>query len=88
MIVKEFFEQRLDGVNLYKTYSNEGYFIQKINTTEFYTESIDIEGSIFEYIETGRLINPKEDVLEELEIENGDQELTDEEAMELLKEVF
>ena len=31
-IVKEFYKTRNDGVNLYKTYSNEGYIIHKLNT--------------------------------------------------------
>jgi hypothetical protein len=89
MLIREFFEQRVDGINLYKTYSDAGYFIQKIGTAEFYTEAIDTENSTFEYIETHHSIKPKkEETVEEPEIENGDRELTDEEAMKLIKEVF
>jgi hypothetical protein len=91
MIIKEFFEQRSDGINLYKTYSDMEFFIQKVGTSEFYAEAIDIEANSFEYVETARSIKLKkaeENIIEEPEIENGDQELTDEEAMELLKEVF
>ena len=52
MIVKEFYIKREDGVNLYKTYSNEGYMIQKLGTDEIYEEAIDIETANYEYVET------------------------------------
>ena len=52
MIVKEFYETREDGVKLYKTYSNEGYMIQKIGTDEVYSEAIDVETANYKYIET------------------------------------
>ena len=32
MIVKEFYRTRKDGINLYKTYSSEGFIIQKVGT--------------------------------------------------------
>lgn len=51
-IVKEFYKQRNDGVNLYKTYSNEGYKIHKLNTEEIYDEAIDVENAPYEYEET------------------------------------
>ena len=56
MIVKEFYKTRADGVNLYKTYSNEGYTIQKVGTDEVYDEAIDVEFMPHEYIETDQLI--------------------------------
>ena len=34
MIVREFYEERTDGVKLYKTYSDAGYYIQKVGTEE------------------------------------------------------
>lgn len=52
MIIKEFYRIREDGINLYKTYSNEGFFIQKVDTDEIYTEAIDIENASYAYIET------------------------------------
>lgn len=58
MIVKEFYRQRKDGVNLYKTYSSEGYIIQKVGTDEKYTTAIDVENATYEYIETDE--KPKE----------------------------
>lgn len=51
-IVREFYKTRNDGVNLYKTYSNEGYKIHKLNTDEIYDEAIDVENAPFEYEET------------------------------------
>lgn len=51
-IVKEFYRTRNDGVNLYRTYSNEGYMIHKLNTEEIYDEAIDVENTPFEYEET------------------------------------
>ena len=56
MIVKEFYRTREeDGVNLYKTYSSEGYLIQKVGTEEVYSEAIDVEDSPYVYEETDML---------------------------------
>ena len=52
MIKIEFYEQREDGVKLYKTYSDANYKIQKVGTNEIYDEAIDIENAGYEYIET------------------------------------
>lgn len=52
MIKIEFYEQRDDGVNLYRTYSDENYKIQKVGTDEIYDEAVDVENSGFEYVET------------------------------------
>jgi hypothetical protein len=52
MIVKEFYRTREDGVNLYRTYSNEDLQIHKVGTDEVYDEAIDVEGAPFAYEET------------------------------------
>ena len=65
-IVREFYKTRNDGVNLYKTYSNEGYMIHKLNTEEIHIEAIDVENAPFEYEETTEKIDGKE--LSELEL--------------------
>lgn len=52
MIKKEFFKTRKDGVNLYKTYSDEGYRIIQIETGNVYDEAIDIENASYNYEET------------------------------------
>lgn len=64
-IVKEFYKTRKDGVNLYRTYSNEGYIIHKLNTEEIYNEAIDVENAPFEYEETTE--KPETDDLSEIE---------------------
>ena len=52
MIVREFYKTRKDGVNLYRTYSDEQYMIRKIGTDEVYDEAIDVENAPYEYEET------------------------------------
>lgn len=56
MVVKEFYRTREDGVNLYKTYSNEGFYIQKVGTDEVYSEAIDVENAPYVYVETAEKI--------------------------------
>jgi hypothetical protein len=52
MIVREFYETRFDGVNLYRTYSDADLKIRKVGTDEIYDEAIDIEGAPYTYKET------------------------------------
>ena len=52
MIIKEYYKTRNDGVNLYRTYSDAGFKIQKVGTDEVYDEAIDIQGSPYMYVET------------------------------------
>lgn len=61
MIKIEFYKQRQDGINLYRTYSNENYKIQKVGTDEIYDEAIDIENAGYEYIETEEKIESTEE---------------------------
>lgn len=61
MIVKELHTTREDGVKLFRTYSDENKYIQKVGTTEIYSEAIDIEGATYEYIETEQVIENFED---------------------------
>ena len=56
MVVKEFYRVREDGVNLYRSYSDEGFYIQKVGTEEVYSEAIDVETAPYEYVETNELI--------------------------------
>ena len=60
MIVREFYKTREDGVNLYRTYSNENYKIRQIKTDTVYDEAIDVEEAGYTYEET-------EEKIEELE---------------------
>lgn len=56
-IVKEFYKTREDGVNLYRTYSDENKLIKKVGTEEIYEEAIDIETATYEYKETTETLN-------------------------------
>ena len=56
MIIKEFYETRKDGINLYRTYSDQSVYIRKVGTEEEYTEAIDVESAPFEYVETDKAI--------------------------------
>lgn len=67
MIVKEFYKTREDGINLYKTYSDENYYIQKAGTEEVYSEAIDVENSSYEYIETKEKIEDDFEEVDEVE---------------------
>lgn len=58
MIVREFYETRFDGVNLYRTYSDKGYYIKQLPTEIVYGEAIDVEDAFYEYEETDELIEP------------------------------
>ena len=55
-IVKEFYKTRTDGVNLYRTYSNEDYKILQVETGNIYDEAIDVEDTQYNYEETNEKI--------------------------------
>jgi len=50
MIITEFFRMREDGINLYRTYSDQNMCIQRDG--EIYEEAIDPEGTNRIYTET------------------------------------
>lgn len=52
MIVREFYKTRKDGVNLYKTYSDNNMYIRQIETGIEYSEAIDVEDVNYTYEET------------------------------------
>ena len=60
MIIKEFYETRKDGINLYRTYSDQSVYIRKVGTEEEYTEALDVESAPFEYVETDKTIETEE----------------------------
>lgn len=62
MIVKEFYETRRDGVNLYRTYSDANVYIRKVGTEEEYAEAIDVESAPYVYVETDIPIETEEAV--------------------------
>jgi hypothetical protein len=61
MVVKEFYKTREDGVNLFRTYSDNGFMIQKVGTDEVYEEAVDVEGVPFKYVETDEKIEENEE---------------------------
>lgn len=61
MVVKEFYRTRNDGVNLYRSYSNDGFYIQKVGTNEVYTEAIDVENAPYNYVETSDRIEERDE---------------------------
>lgn len=52
MIVREFYNTRDDGVNLYRTFSDEHFYIKQLPTNMVYSEAIDIESASYTYEET------------------------------------
>lgn len=68
MIVKEFYQTRGDGVNLYRTYSDENYKIRQIETDTVYDEAIDVENAVYTYEETEEKIETAEELKESEEM--------------------
>jgi hypothetical protein len=60
MIQREFYTQRKDGVNLYRTYSDANKYIKKVGTEEVYSEAIDVEKAPYEYEETSQDISDED----------------------------
>lgn len=65
MIIKEFYKTRLDGVKLFRTYSDEGKQILQNETGILYSEAIDVENAPYTYSESSEDIElTAEEVLE------------------------
>ena len=56
MLKREFYKTRKDGVNLYKSYSYENFYIKQIETGIEYMEAIDVEDAPYTYEETNKKI--------------------------------
>lgn len=69
MLKREFYKTRKDGVNLYKSYSDENFYIKQIETGIEYMEAIDVEDAPYTYEETNKKIeeepNTDENVTED-----------------------
>lgn len=61
MIKTEFYTTRKDGVNLYRTYSNQHVRIQCEQNGAVYDEAINVENNNYTYIETTEPIDDPED---------------------------
>ena len=56
MIKREFYEKRQDGVNLYRTFSDNGLYILQDQTGNEYEDAIDVENAPYTYSETDKPI--------------------------------
>ena len=64
MIKREDYLTREDGVNLYRTYSDEGFKIMQLQTGIVYDEAIDVEFAPYTYIDTTEKVEVYEEVEE------------------------
>ena len=64
MIRRVFYETREDGVNLYRTYSDECFKIMQLQTGIVYDEAIDVENAPYTYIETTEKVEVIEEVVD------------------------
>lgn len=62
MIQRDYYTRRRDGVVLYRSYSDEGYFIRQVETGNVYSEAIDVDGAPYTYEETDELVLKEEKV--------------------------
>ena len=60
MIARKFYKTRKDGVNLYRTYSDENFKILQVETGNIYDEAIDVETANYTYEETNEKIEETE----------------------------
>ena len=74
MIVTELFKTRADGVNLFRTYSDEGKQILQVETGNVYEEAIDVEGAPYTYVEYVEPTDDPEDT--NPEVKEGTDEST------------
>lgn len=65
MLRKEFYRTRDDGVNLYRTYSDENFMIRQNETGDLYDEAIDVENAPYTYTETDIPIEEEENEMVE-----------------------
>ena len=88
MIVKEFFETREDGVNLYHIYSDTNHYIIQSGTNTVYADVLDVENAGFEYTESDIVIGEEPEQSEVPEPTPGSEPTTLEEWKERkLKEI-
>ena len=64
MIIRKFYLTRADGVNLYRNYSDEGFYIIQNETNVEYSEAIDVENAPYTYTESLRLIEAEDEATE------------------------
>lgn len=85
MIIKEFLRTREDGVNLYRTYSDNSFMLRQIETGVLYSEPIDVEDAPYTYEETTILIENEEELHKPI---LAPDEISAEEFMTLVEEAL
>lgn len=65
MLKKEFYRTREDGINLYRSYSDENFMIRQNETGDLYDEAIDVENAPYTYTETDIPIEEEENEMVE-----------------------
>ena len=65
MIKTEYYMTRADGVELNRTYSDNGLKIRKAGTDEVYDEAVDVKGAGYQYEETDTPVDTYEDLNKE-----------------------
>lgn len=71
MIVKEFYKTREDGVNLYRSYSDQGFYLLQNETGVEYSEAVDVESSKYTYSETDKPIETPDNEATEADYQNA-----------------
>lgn len=71
MIVKEFYKTREDGVNLYRSYSDQGFYLLQNETGVEYSEAVDVESSKYTYTETDKPIETPDNEATEADYQNA-----------------
>ena len=84
MKIREFYKIREDGVNLYRTYSDQGFMLRQNETGILYGEPIDVEDAPYTYEETDILIENGEGNIPSL----APDEISAEEFMALVEEAL
>ena len=64
MIIREFYLTREDGVNLFRNYSDEGFYILQNETGIEYSEAVDVEDAPYTYSESERLVEVEDEATE------------------------
>ena len=67
MIRRVFYLTREDNVNLYRTYSDEGFKIKQKQTGIIYDEAIDVENAPYTYTETDEKVEVYEEEVVDVE---------------------
>lgn len=62
MLIRTFYKRlKEEGVNLYRTFSDENFYIKQLPTEILYQEAIDVESAPYTYEETNIPIEEEKD---------------------------